>query len=102
MESVTFIQWCLDHLNYWTIMILMNLVSVWNLMVARTYIQTSIPEDLYEAAVIDGVLDEGVLTLIREFHENRFKSMKKCESCGEFSPPETLFCIFCGSRFPQK
>ncbi len=36
------------------VMILMNLVSVWNLMVARTYIQTTIPEDLYEAAVIDG------------------------------------------------
>ena len=36
------------------LMILMNLVSVWNLMVARTYIQTSIPNDLYEAAVIDG------------------------------------------------
>ena len=36
------------------VMILMNLVSVWNLMVARTYIQTSIPNDLYEAAVIDG------------------------------------------------
>lgn len=37
-----------------TIMILMNLVSVWNLMVARTYIQTSIPYELYEAAVMDG------------------------------------------------
>ena len=36
------------------IMILMNLVSVWNLMVARTYIQTTIPEELYEAAVMDG------------------------------------------------
>ena len=36
------------------VMILMNLVSVWNLMVARTYIQTSIPNELYEAAVIDG------------------------------------------------
>ncbi len=36
------------------IMILMNLVSVWNLMVARTYIQTSIPNELYEAAVMDG------------------------------------------------
>jgi len=36
------------------IMILMNLVSVWNLMVARTYIQTSIPYELYEAAVMDG------------------------------------------------
>ena len=40
--------------NTRAIMILMNLVSVWNLMVARTYIQTTIPEDLYEAAVIDG------------------------------------------------
>ena len=27
MESVTFIQWCLDHLNYWTIMILMTIES---------------------------------------------------------------------------
>ena len=44
----------LGLLNTRTIMILMNLVLVWNLMVARTYIQTSIPEDLYEAAVIDG------------------------------------------------
>ena len=23
MESVAFIQWCLDHLNYWTITLLM-------------------------------------------------------------------------------
>lgn len=27
MESVTFIQWCLDHLNYWTIMLLMTIES---------------------------------------------------------------------------
>ena len=40
--------------NTRAVMILMNLVSVWNLMVARTYIQTSVPNDLYEAAVIDG------------------------------------------------
>ena len=40
--------------NTRAVMILMNSVSVWNLMVARTYIQTSIPNDLYEAAVIDG------------------------------------------------
>lgn len=36
------------------IMILMGCVSVWNLMVARTYIQTSIPHELYEAAMLDG------------------------------------------------
>lgn len=36
------------------IMILMGCVNVWNLMVARTYIQSTIPEELYEAAVLDG------------------------------------------------
>lgn len=40
--------------NTRTVMILINLVSVWNLMVARTYIQSSIPNELYEAAVMDG------------------------------------------------
>lgn len=69
------------------------------LSVLMKYIRVS--DSVIEAAVIDGVLDEGVLTLVREFHENRFKSMKKCDSCGEFSPPETLFCTFCGKRFPK-
>lgn len=36
------------------VIILMGAVSVWNLMVARTYIQNSIPNDLYEAAMLDG------------------------------------------------
>lgn len=27
MESVTFIQWCLEHLNYWTITLLMTIES---------------------------------------------------------------------------
>lgn len=36
------------------VMILMGCVNVWNLMVARTYIQNSIPEELYEAAMLDG------------------------------------------------
>lgn len=27
MESVAFIQWCLDHLNYWTISLLMAIES---------------------------------------------------------------------------
>lgn len=40
--------------NTRAVMILTNLVSVWNLMVARTYIQSSIPNELYEAAVMDG------------------------------------------------
>ena len=29
-------------------------MSTYNLIIARTFIQTSIPEDLYEAAVLDG------------------------------------------------
>ena len=36
------------------LMIIINCVSVWNLMIARTYISTSVPNELYEAAVIDG------------------------------------------------
>lgn len=36
------------------VMILMGCVSVWNMMVARTFIQTSIPHELYEAAMLDG------------------------------------------------
>ncbi|MDR1599617.1 MAG: carbohydrate ABC transporter permease [Oscillospiraceae bacterium] len=40
--------------NTRAIMIIINCVSVWNLMVARTYIKSTLPEDLYEAAVVDG------------------------------------------------
>lgn len=36
------------------LMILTGCVTTWNLMVARTFIQTSIPDELYEAAVLDG------------------------------------------------
>ena len=36
------------------LMVIINTVSVWNLMVARTYISSNVPEELYEAAVMDG------------------------------------------------
>ena len=36
------------------VIVLMGSVSVWNMMVARTFIQTSIPHSLYEASMIDG------------------------------------------------
>ena len=36
------------------VLIFMGSCSVWNLMVARTFIQTSIPDELYEAAKLDG------------------------------------------------
>ena len=39
--------------NRW-IMILMVLVNTYNLIIARTFIQNTIPNDLYEAAQLDG------------------------------------------------
>lgn len=39
--------------NAW-VCVLMGCVSVWNVMVARTYITSTIPEALYEAANLDG------------------------------------------------
>jgi putative aldouronate transport system permease protein len=36
------------------LMIIINGVSVWNLMVARTFIASNVPNELYEAAAIDG------------------------------------------------
>ncbi|MDR2808787.1 MAG: carbohydrate ABC transporter permease [Spirochaetaceae bacterium] len=36
------------------LMIIINCVSVWNLMVARTYIAATVPNELFEAASIDG------------------------------------------------
>lgn len=37
-----------------TILVIMVLVNTYNLIIARTFIESSIPNDLYEAAVIDG------------------------------------------------
>ncbi len=39
--------------NPW-ICVIMGCVSVWNVMLARTYITTTIPDALYEAATLDG------------------------------------------------
>lgn len=36
------------------VMLIPGLVSVWNVIVCRTFIQSTIPEELYEAASIDG------------------------------------------------
>jgi len=43
--------------NTRAILIILGCFSVWNLMVTRVYIQTSIPEELYEAATLDGATD---------------------------------------------
>ncbi|MCU6792534.1 carbohydrate ABC transporter permease [Paenibacillus sp. WQ 127069] len=39
--------------SFW-VMVLPGAVSVWNLIIARTFFQTTIPDDLWEAGVMDG------------------------------------------------
>lgn len=36
------------------LMIIINCVSIWNLMISRTYIMMNVPKELYEAAIMDG------------------------------------------------
>lgn len=38
----------------WMIMIILGMVSIFNVIIAKTFIQNSIPEELFEAATIDG------------------------------------------------
>ena len=40
--------------NTRAILIILSCVSVWDMMLARTFIKTSIPDEMYEAAVLDG------------------------------------------------
>lgn len=44
----------LHLLNTRSIMVLLGAVSVFNVIIARSFIENSIPEELYEAAAIDG------------------------------------------------
>ena len=44
----------LGILNTRLVMIIPNAVAVWNLIIARTFFQTTIPEDMLDAARIDG------------------------------------------------
>lgn len=45
----------LGLLDNWMVFILPGAVSVWNLIIARSFFETSIPEDLHDAAQIDGL-----------------------------------------------
>lgn len=44
----------LGLLDTWTIMVVINMVNIFNVIIARTFLQASLPEELYEAAQIDG------------------------------------------------
>jgi putative aldouronate transport system permease protein len=49
--------------NFW-VMILPGAVSVWNMFIMRAFFQNSIPNELQEAAVIDGCTNIGILLKI--------------------------------------
>jgi putative aldouronate transport system permease protein len=44
----------LGLLDTWVVMIIMGMVNVFNVIITRTFIQASLPEELYEAAQMDG------------------------------------------------
>lgn len=44
----------LGLVNKWPVMILLSAVNVFNVIVAKNYMENNIPEELYEAASIDG------------------------------------------------
>lgn len=54
----------LGIMNSMWALILPGAVSVWNIIIMRTYFQTSIPNEIYESAIIDGCDDFQVLLRI--------------------------------------
>jgi putative aldouronate transport system permease protein len=54
----------LGMLNTYWVMVIPGMVNVWHVFLCRTYFQTSIPDELYEAAGIDGCSDFGYLVKI--------------------------------------
>ncbi len=50
----------LKLVNTFTIMVLLGAVNVWNMIVCRTFFSTNIPEELIDAAKIDGSSELGI------------------------------------------
>lgn len=44
----------LGLLDHWQILVIINAVNVFNVIIARTFLRNSIPDSLYEAAILDG------------------------------------------------
>ena len=40
--------------NQWPVMVILGAVQVWNVIIARTFLQSNIPEEMYEAALMEG------------------------------------------------
>jgi putative aldouronate transport system permease protein len=40
--------------NQWPVMVILGAVQVWNVIIARTFLQSTIPEEMYEAALMEG------------------------------------------------
>ncbi|MEI0737605.1 carbohydrate ABC transporter permease [Paenibacillus sp. JTLBN-2024] len=54
----------LGMLNTFWVMVIPNAVSIWNIIIMRTFFQQSIPYELQEAATIDGCSNIQILTRI--------------------------------------
>lgn len=50
--------------NFWGYFIIISSVNIYNMILMRTFFQNSIPNELLEAAKIDGVTDVGYLTKV--------------------------------------
>ena len=54
----------LNMLNTFGVMIIPGAINVWNMILMRNYFQNSIPEEIIEAAKVDGCTNVGALIRI--------------------------------------
>jgi len=89
-----------------TILIIIVAVNTYNLIIARTFIETSIPQDLYEAAILDGCshftyflkvvipLSKAIISVLilyyAVFHWNDYFNALMFNSNADFEPLQTV------------